>query len=225
MLPLGEFPIIWLVVFGAALIVLFGFTRLIQNTAQTLSSNEQLLGRRLAITMVLWPLLAIAYALTIGLGFVTFVPTLVIPIILALLVMRKPAATHILQNIPLYLLVLLGTYRVAGAVFVYAHDAHGILSYGFSFNAGWGDVLTGVLAPLVAYIVYKRMSFAFLAVVVWTIIGVGDLILAPISAQLYGAERLVDFPLNLIPLFLGPPFGIMLHLVTLRAAWLQRSVD
>ena len=49
---------------------------------------------------------------------------------------------------------------------------------------------------------------------------------APTSAQLYGAERLVDFPINTVALFLGPPLGILLHIFVLRAWWLQkRSSD
>ena len=62
------------------------------------------------------------------------------------------------------------------------------------------------------------------ALIGWSIIGIGDLILAPASARMFGAgEALIGFPLNLIPLFLGPPFGILLHLWTLRAFYLKRS--
>lgn len=223
MLPLFEYPVIWAIIFGAGLIALLCLSRLVKTAARSLTEREKDFSARLDTALIIWPVLAIAYARIIGLDFTSFIPVLAIPLLLGTIVMFRQAATNILQNISLYLLVALGTYRVAGYVFIYAYYQHDLLSYGFAFNAGWGDVLTGVLAPLVAFLVYVRSPGAFLAVIVWTFIGIGDLILAPTSANLYGAQRLVDFPLNLVPLFLGPPFGILLHLITLRAAWLQRA--
>ena len=96
-----------------------------------------------------------------------------------------------------------------------------ITGRGFALNAGWGDVLTGVLALPVGTMVMRRMSGHGVALVLWSIIGIGDLILAPVSAWLYGAQDLVTFPLNSIPLFLGPPLGILLHIVTLRIYYLR----
>ena len=221
MLALSDFPLIWLVVFGAALIALICLCRIVATTADAQDDEAQRFSKRLNLALTLWLLCAVTYALVIGLNFTSFIPTLAIPLTLGSVVMFRPTATRLLQNLPLHLLILLGTYRVAGGIFIYAYAQHDLLSYGFAFNAGWGDVLTGVLAPAVAYLVLKRIPWAFVAVLVWTCIGIGDLILAPISANLYGAERLVDFPLNLIPLFLGPPFGILLHLITVRSAWLQ----
>ena len=223
MLSPVEYPIVWAIILSAALVILFGFGGLVRITANNLTSHEQSFSSRLNLALVMWPLLAIGYSFVVGLDFTTFAPMLALPLLLALILMFRPSATSILENIPLHLLILLGTYRVAGAVFLHAYYQHDLLSYGFAFNAGWGDVLTGVLAPAVAYLVYRRISGALICIIIWTFIGIGDLILAPVSAGLYGAERLVDFPLNLIPLFLGPPFGILLHVITLRAAWLQRN--
>ena len=223
MLPFNEFPLIWLTVFGVSLIVLLSLGSLVRATAHQFTEHELVFSTRLNIALAVWPLLAIIYALVIGLDFSTFPPMLAIPLIVGTIVMFQPSAAKILSHIPLYLLILIGTYRTAGAIFLYAYYWHDNLSYGFAFNAGWGDVLTGVLAPFVAYMTYKRMPGYLAAIMIWTVIGIGDLILAPISAGLYGAESLSDFPLNLIPLFLGPPFGILLHLIVLRTVWLQRS--
>ena len=220
-LSFSSYPLIWVVVFVAGAVALIGFSRLVARTASSMSSVEQGFSRALKIFLCVWVLLAIAYALLVGLDFTSFIPTLAIPLLIGTIAIFRPVPTSILRRVPLYLLVLLGTYRIAGGIFVYAHFKHDLLSYGFAFNAGWGDVLTGVLAPLVAYAVYKKASGAYIIVLIWTFIGIADLIVAPISANLYGAQRLVDFPLNLIPLFLGPPFGILLHTITLRAAWLQ----
>jgi len=223
MLSITQYPLIWLIVFGAGLTVLFIFSQLLTSAAHTLSDNEKRSASRIGFALILWPIIAIAYALSIGLNFTKFIPMLAIPLFLTMLIIFKDSASRILENISLHLLILLGTYRVAGAIFLHSYYQHDILSYGFAFNAGWGDILTGVLAPLVAVMVYTRSPWAFTAVLIWTFVGIGDLILAPISAGIYGAERLVDFPLNLIPLFLGPPFGIVLHVITLRATWLQRE--
>ena len=225
MLNFSDYPIIWGVGFVAGAVALIGFSRLIASTTASMSTVEQGFSKVLRIFLAVWVFVAIAYALLVGLDFTSFIPTLVIPLLIGTIALFRPVPTSILRCVPLHLLTLLGTYRIAGGVFVYAHFKHDLLSYGFAFNAGWGDVLTGVLAPLVAYAVYKRVSGAYLIVLIWTFIGIGDLIVAPISANLYGAQRLVDFPLNLIPLFLGPPFGILLHTITLRAAWLQLRAE
>jgi len=225
MLNVSDYPIIWGVVFITGAVALIGFSRLIANTTATMSTVEQGFSKMLRAFLLVWVIVVIAYALLVGLDFTSFIPTLAIPLLIGTIVLFRPVPTSILRRVPLYLLILLGTYRIAGGIFVYAHFKHDLLSYGFAFNAGWGDVLTGVLAPLVAYAVYKRVSAAYFIVLIWTFIGIGDLIVAPISANLYGAQRLVEFPLNLIPLFLGPPFGILLHTITLRAAWLQLRVS
>jgi len=221
MLNLTDYPLIWISVFTGAVVALFGFNWLISGTAAQLGEQEQTLARRIRLVLLLWPVFATVYALTVGLDFRTFGPMLGVPLLAGIVVMSRPPATRVLGNVPLALLVGLGVYRVAGFIFVYSHFEYDLLSRGFALNAGWGDVLTGVLAPFVALLVARSHPAAWLVVCVWTLIGVGDLILAPVSAGLYGAEELTSFPLNLIPLFLGPPFGILLHTVTLRAAWLQ----
>ena len=80
-----------------------------------------------------------------------------------------------------------------------------------------------MLAIPVALAAYARVRMWQLLVIIWCLIGAGDLILAPLTAILYGGPGVDDFPINVIPIFLGPPLGILLHVVTLRALWLQRA--
>jgi hypothetical protein len=120
-------------------------------------------------------------------------------------------------------LVALQVYRVAGAIFLYLYLVPGTLTQGFALFAGIGDVLTGLAAIPVALMLKNKHPRSGLALVAWCVFGIADLIMAGIAAQLFGPGGLRDFPLNLIPLFIGPPFGIALHLWTLRAAWLQRN--
>ena len=221
MLSVSEYPVIWITIIAAAIFALVGFGWLVMSTASKLTFKERRLAIRLRYALLLWSLVAVAYAATVGLDFRTFAPMLLMPLLIGIVVMFREPASNILQTISLPLLVGLGTYRVAGFIFLYSHFELDLLSPGFAFNAGWGDVLTGVLAPFVALLALKSHPLTFTAICIWTLIGVGELILAPISAGLYGAEELTMIPLSLIPLFLGPPFGILLHVVTLRAAWLQ----
>ncbi len=131
---------------------------------------------------------------------------------------------QILGQVSIAGLVGLQVYRNAGAVFLIAYFFSDMgLSREFAVNAGWGDILTGMLAIPVALAAHARLPFWRTVVVVWCFIGAGDLVLAPATAVLYGGPGVDDFPINVIPIFLGPPLGILLHAVTLRALWLQRG--
>ena len=213
-------PLIYITVLGAGLIVFIMLARLL--TAAAKDTHEGFAHFVLAIIAVWW-VSAIAFGCFIGLSQNTFYVTLALPLTLVSILCFTPQMSAILQNIRLDHLILLSFYRNAGAIFLYLYYVEAALSAGFALNAGWGDVLTGMLAPMVAYLVWKRSKFVVPAILIWSLIGIGDLILAPVSAILYGAKSLTDFPLNLIPLLLGPPFGISLHLITLRALWLKRN--
>ena len=106
-------------------------------------------------------------------------------------------------------------------MFLYLFWAEGSLSWGFARNAGWGDVAVGTTAPLVAAMLATRHRLTRPVLWAWCVLGILDLIVAPVSARLYGPGALGDFPLSVIPLFLGPPLGILLHLAVLRADHLQ----
>ncbi|MFK7903462.1 MAG: hypothetical protein AB8B49_11565, partial [Nitratireductor sp.] len=134
------------------------------------------------------------------------------------------SVSKVLIELPLHWLVALSFYRVVGVLFLYLYfSGSEILSRGFALNAGWGDLMTGLLALPVAWFVYKRKPYAYGTLIAWTIFGILDLFVAPGSAFYYGVEQLAEFPISFIPIFLGPPFGIVLHLITWRVAWLQRQ--
>lgn len=182
--------------------------------------------RRTAIFLICglftWAAIAVSVAYWRELNFTVFLPFALLPILIGTLISFHPRVTNLLSSIPVHGMVFLQTYRVAGFIFVYLYFTTGELSRGFAMNAGWGDVLTGVLALPVGWMLWKRIPSAGLALIFWSLIGIGDLILAPASAKIYGAENLVTFPLNTIPLFLGPPLGILLHILTLRIFYLSR---
>lgn len=187
------------------------------------AASEAPTARRLVWGLWLWSLLATVYALVSGASFAWFGVAFAVPYAIGVAVTFLGPVKNILRQISLTRLVGVQIYRNAGAVFLVTYfftDSE--LSREFAMNAGWGDILTGMLAIPVAYAAALRIPAWRWMVVVWCAIGAGDLILAPATALMYGGPAVDGFPLNMIPIFVGPPLGILLHTVTLRALWLQR---
>lgn len=113
-------------------------------------------------------------------------------------------------------LIGIQTYRVAGIMFVYPFLTYGILPAGFGYPAGIGDALTGIFAPIVAVMVAQNRPHALKWAVAWNLFGTLDLIVAPATALLFQARVLNIYPLALVPLILGPPLGILTHVLSLR---------
>jgi hypothetical protein len=78
----------------------------------------------------------------------------------------------------------------------------------------------------VAIAVARRGRHAKAAFWAWSAFGILDLIVAPTAAAIFGFEaagQTPGFPITTIPLFFGPPFGILIHIVTLRAFALRHG--
>jgi hypothetical protein len=98
----------------------------------------------------------------------------------------------------------------------------------FAGPAGWGDGITGLFAPFVAYALHRRMPGAMLAAWVWNIFGIGDLInVAVLALQTTPGTSAFNpalgdnssfslFPTGLLQVLYGPIF-ILLHLFSIRA--------
>jgi len=112
-------------------------------------------------------------------------------------------------------LIAVQTYRVGGAIFL-PFLAAGALPARFALPAGIGDMLTGIAAPVVALLVARKRPGAYAWAVAWNLFGILDLVAAPISSVLSHATNVGRFPLVLVPLFLGPPLGILTHIYSLR---------
>jgi hypothetical protein len=120
-------------------------------------------------------------------------------------------------------LIAIQTYRTAGIMFVFPFLTYGILPAGFAYPAGIGDALTGIFAPFVALMVAQNRPHALKWAVAWNLFGTLDLIVAPATALLFQARVLNIYPLALVPLFLGPPLGILTHVLSLRNLTVTRS--
>ncbi len=113
-------------------------------------------------------------------------------------------------------LIAIQTYRFAGIMFVFPFLTYGIVPAGFGWPAGIGDALTGIFAPVVALMVARNRPHALKWAVAWNLFGTLDLIVAPVTALFFQARVLNIYPLALVPLFLGPPIGILTHIFSLR---------
>jgi len=97
------------------------------------------------------------------------------------------------------------------------------VSKGFALFAGIGDIFIGVTAWPVSTIVKNgQMGYRFIAMM-WNLLGIVDLIIAPASAVIFGNKGLNFYPLVLVPLFIGPPFSILLHIASLRNLLLNKK--
>ena len=150
------------------------------------------------------------------------------PIVIGVLLLRYSRAhRRIAIAAPQHWLVGVQLYRCLGAIFLVLY-ARQLLPDVFAFPAGFGDILVGALAPVIAYLVLKRSSISHRLVIGWNVLGIADLVLAvtlgflssPTRFQLFALDApnvLVSaYPLAMIPVF-AVPMSILLHIVSLKA--------
>jgi len=153
---------------------------------------------------------------------------LLIPIAAGILLFRRsPLLRRIIEAVPQSWIVSIQAYRAEGVVFLILY-AGGWLPGAFALPAGIGDVIVGLLAPVVgiAYIRGARGASAW-QLRTWNLLGLADLVVAvttgfltsPSPAQLLALDRpnelIGAWPLAMIPVFLVP-LSVLLHLASLR---------
>jgi hypothetical protein len=149
-----------------------------------------------------------------------------VPILIGgLLIWRSPRLARTIDAVPQHWLIGVQLYRALGVIFLILY-ATGKMPGLFAWPAGLGDVLAGILAPVVA-IAYRRgpRENADL-VIAWNLFGLADLVVAvtagfltsPSPFQLFALdlpnELVSRFPLVLVPVFLVP-VSVLLHLASL----------
>lgn len=94
----------------------------------------------------------------------------------------------------------------------------GILPPAFGIPAGVGDVLIGVTAIPFAYFLRKGFGWSKYALVVWSVLGIADLVnavsLGLITASAFRGSTMTTFPWVLVPT-VGVPLALILHGITL----------
>ena len=129
------------------------------------------------------------------------------------------------QTVRTAAIILIGWFAFAvtlGALGAYAGKLPGL----FAFPAGIGDILVGVLAPIVALAYARNPQASGPLVLAWNILGIADLIVAvttgfisapsPLLPSLVQptSELISVLPLVVIPTF-AVPLSIVLHVASL----------
>ncbi|MEO0957144.1 MAG: hypothetical protein AAFY66_01545 [Pseudomonadota bacterium] len=214
----------WIVtatVLGATFLVLTASGVFVGWAARALPEGADRRGILIVPTLlVLWATVAITMSAMGPLKFEWFLPFALFPILAGAALSFTGPVASLLRQTPTQWMIGLQTYRAAGAIFLFPMYTSGALTAGFAYPAAIGDVITGLAAPYVAWRLARDPVGARGIFLAWTLFGIADLIVAPLSAQLWGfaAEgREMTFAITAIPLFLGPPFGILIHILTWRS--------
>lgn len=110
-------------------------------------------------------------------------------------------------------LTVVQTFRVGGAVFLFELQ-RGNLPTTFAIPAGIGDVLVGITAPIIALLLRKRTTVAWITAITWNALGITDLVYAFTLALLSQAQYVLTSYLVIIPTFFVPLF-VVLHVITI----------
>jgi len=103
---------------------------------------------------------------------------LVVSLVSALLAYRRsPALRSMVGNVPTAGLVAINAFRLFGVFFVALHAA-GRLPPTFALTAGIGDMVVGLAAVPLAWMVHRRAAGWRTATVAWNAIGMADLLVA-----------------------------------------------
>lgn len=142
----------------------------------------------------------------------------------ALLAALLPTARTVLLALPLRLLIGLNVWRVLGGLFVLL-AAEGRLGGPFPQFAGWGDVITGVFALPVAWLVTRPTTSTRNVAKAWNVFGSLDLVVAvslgiassngsPLQLIHAGAgsAAMQGLPWSIVPTVLVPAY-LVLHAV------------
>ena len=187
--------------------------------------------RMAAVVLPLWFVVALALSSAeVFRGVADRVPTIefgiFMPVVIGLAwLWRSETAIRLIDAIPQSWLVGIQFYRVLGLIFLLL-NAEGSLPSLFALPAGNGDVMVGLLAPVVAVAYARGVVGRELLVRGWNILGLLDLAVAittgfltsPSPLQMFSFDapnELIDaYPLVLVPVF-GVPLAVLLHAASL----------
>jgi hypothetical protein len=156
----------------------------------------------------------------------TIAAALAVPLLVGWLVLRIPALQRVLtrSGVPA-LLVAAQSFRIFGVVFlILAAQNH--LPAQFAVPAGVGDMLVGLAAPVVGWILWRQPHRRRLGIT-FNSLGLLDLFVAvgmgvtsaPGVLRVFTAppstQPLTELPLVLVPAF-AVPLAILLHIASLR---------
>ena len=148
---------------------------------------------------------------------------ILLPVLVALpMLLSSKRVAAILDATPASWLIGLQAYRVLGGIFLVL-SIRGSMATAFAVPAGVGDVLVGLLALPVAYLVRAKARHAVRVGTAWNVLGLVDFAIAIgmgalIAQQIIVPDRpntqLGAFPTVMIPTF-AVPSSIILHVLSL----------
>lgn len=160
---------------------------------------------------------------------------MMIPLVAGVMLFRGSATLRrIVEAVPQSWLVSLQVYRTEGVIFLVLY-ATGHLPGVFAWPAGAGDILVGLLAPVVGFAYARDSRGASGWVRAWNLFGIADFIVGvtigflttpgPLQKLSLDAPNklITEFPLVMIPVFIIP-LSTLLHLASLTKVQ-QRQIE
>jgi hypothetical protein len=200
---------------------------LVVNTLITFMDVPRVAKVTLAGMFGVWIGLAAAAA---GAGWLTIsrpVPVVglfvLVPLVAAALATAWPAAREAMLSIPMPVMVALNIVRVFAVLFLML-AAEGRLTGPFPHSAAWGDIITGVVALPVLWLLQDGGARYTTPIAAWNLFGAADLMLAIAFGitsaqgsplQLFpapGSEAMQHAPWSFVPTVLVP-IWLILHAI------------
>ena len=180
---------------------------LVVNTLTTFMDASRAAKISLAAVIGIWIGLAAAAAQAGWLVISKPVPVVglfvVVPLLAAALATTWPAARQAMLSVPMSVMVALNIVRVFAVLFLML-AAEGRLTGPFPYSAAWGDIITGVAAVLVLWLLKDGIARHAAPITAWNLFGAADLVLA----IAFGVTSSEGSPLQL---FAGPGSAAMQH--------------
>jgi hypothetical protein len=124
---------------------------------------------------------------------------------------------HIQYNKITSLLIAVHIWRIGGIFFIWGMT-QGLLDPAFAIPAGVGDILIGLTAIPFAIFLWKGYSWSKYALVVWSVLGIADLVnavtLGVITNPDFRTSTMATFPWILVPT-VAVPTALALHGIVL----------
>lgn len=115
------------------------------------------------------------------------------------------------------LLIAVHIWRIGGIFFIWGMT-QGVLDPAFAIPAGVGDILIGLTAIPFAIFLWKGYSWSKYALVVWSVLGIADLVnavtLGVITNPDFRTSTMATFPWILVPT-VAVPTALALHGIVL----------
>lgn len=198
------------------------------------AARRRSLGVRVGVAMAAW------LGFTLYLSHTDFIfsstnpaYSLVFPLFISILggavLLSRAKFRQLVAATPQTMLIAPHMLRVIGFNFVILAEL-GYLPMGFALPAGYGDVVTGLTAPLVLYLIISKHSRSRQAIIGWNILGLADFIgafiVGPTLIPDYLATFQQPYALNyftMIPIFVVPIY-VLTHLYSLVTVVTEQPV-